>query len=187
MPLSVGDIQKHDIASVEASTGMEAHPGLNPEDAGSTSALRELARRKFLDFLDTYSEADNDFSRSQETHESQQAEPTQPSKIYIEQVCYKMIYVGRTFRMIPARALFQIDYICTQESMRIIHLCCNFVCECSVHGRLQEVISVLQVLLMPCRCEKAPCIFMRVCLPCAGSGAHPIGHPSSGLPACGVF
>ena len=71
---------------------MEAHQGLNPEDAGSTSALRELARRKFLEFLNTYSEADNDFSRSQESHESQQADPTQPTKIYIEQVCYKMPY-----------------------------------------------------------------------------------------------
>jgi len=65
---------------------MEAMPGLNPEDAGSTSALRELARRKFLDFLNTYSESDNDFSRSQETHESEPAGPTQASKVYIEQV-----------------------------------------------------------------------------------------------------
>lgn len=77
---------------------MEAQPGLNPEDAGSTSALRELARRKFLEFLNVYSEADNDFSRSQETHESQQAEPTQPTKIYVEQVCYKMPHDGAPVR-----------------------------------------------------------------------------------------
>ncbi len=106
---------------------MEAHPGLNPEDAGSTSALRELARRKFLDFLNTYSEADNDFSRSQETHESQQGEPTQPTRIYIEQVCYKMTSVGRITRMFPPRALVRIDAICTRESMHIVHLCCIVV------------------------------------------------------------
>lgn len=65
---------------------MEAMPGLNPEDAGSTSALRELARRKFLDFLNTYSETENEYSRSQETLGSDQGGPTQPNKIYIEQV-----------------------------------------------------------------------------------------------------
>ncbi|CAK0783083.1 hypothetical protein CVIRNUC_006278 [Coccomyxa viridis] len=64
---------------------MEAMPGLNPEDAGSTSALRELARRKFLDFLNTYSELENEYSRSQETLGSDQGGPTQPSKIYVEQ------------------------------------------------------------------------------------------------------
>lgn len=65
---------------------MEAMPGMNPDDAGSTSALRELARRKFLEFLNTYTETDNDFSRSQETHESEQAGPSPPTKIYVEQV-----------------------------------------------------------------------------------------------------
>ncbi len=108
---------------------MEVHPGLNPEDAGSTSALRELARRKFLDFLSTYSENDNDFSRSQETHESQQGEPTQPNKIYIEQVCYKMLYVGRISRMTPLSSLLHIDDTYTQGSMPIFHQCCSLVSE----------------------------------------------------------
>ena len=89
---------------------MEAQPGLNPEDAGSTSALRELARTKFLDFLNTYSESDNDFSRSQETHESQQAEPTQPTKIYVEQVCFKMLHHGSAPGMIPAWSVSQSSY-----------------------------------------------------------------------------
>lgn len=65
---------------------MEGMPGLNPEDAGSTSALREMARRKFLEFLNTYSESENEYSRSLGTHESEQAAPTQAVKIYVEQV-----------------------------------------------------------------------------------------------------
>ncbi len=65
MPLRVDDATKDDITSRKPSEDMEVQPGLNPEDAGSTSALRELARRKFLEFLNTYSEADNDFSHFQ--------------------------------------------------------------------------------------------------------------------------
>lgn len=64
---------------------MEAD-GLPMEESGNTEQLQELARQRFLEFLETFVVNDDEDSRSQFTQGSQQSAPAPPTKLYVEQV-----------------------------------------------------------------------------------------------------
>ena len=64
---------------------MEAD-GLRLEDVGNTEQLQEHVRQKFLDFLESFVVNDDEDSRSQYTQGSEQSAPSQPTRLYVEQV-----------------------------------------------------------------------------------------------------